>query len=209
MQSIFLDAFRRHARERRKAKCEAFFQMLSDNMPVSFASGRYLKRRRTGDTLFQEDIIMLKGIPPILSPELLKALAEMGHTDELTIGDGNFPGHSFDTPVIRMDGHGVPEILDAILQVLPLDTYPDANGVMVPPCTLMAVEPGDDAKTPIWDTYKEIVAKYDERGDACFEEINKWDFYDKTRAKSKIVIMTSETAIYANIILRKGVVINK
>ena len=84
----------------------------------------------------------------------------------------------------------------------------DANGVMVPPCTLMAVEPGDDAKTPIWDTYKEIVAKYDERGDKCFEEINKWDFYDKTRAKSKVVIMTSETAIYANIILRKGVVIN-
>ena len=61
---------------------------------------------------------------------------------------------------------------------------------------------------PFWDTYKEIVAKYDERGDKCFEEINKWDFYDKTRAKSKVVIMTSETAIYANIILRKGVVIN-
>lgn len=72
----------------------------------------------------------------------------------------------------------------------------------------MAVEPGDDAKIPIWDTYKEIVAKHDERGDKCFEEINKWDFYDKTRAKSKVVIMTGETAIYANIILRKGVVIN-
>ena len=152
---------------------------------------------------------MLKGIPSILSPDLLKVLAEMGHTDELTIGDGNFPGHSFDTPVIRMDGHGVPEILDAILQVMPLDTYPDANGVMVPPCTLMAVEPGDDAKTPIWDSYKEIVAKHDERGDKCFEEINKWDFYDKTRANSRVVIMTSETAIYANVILRKGVVINK
>ena len=102
----------------------------------------------------------------------------------------------------------MPEILDAILQVFPLDTYPDANGVMVPPCTLMAVEPGDDAKTPIWDTYKEIVAKHDERGADCFEEINKWKFYDKTRAKSKVVIMTGETAIYANIILRKGVVIN-
>ena len=157
----------------------------------------------------RKENIMLKGIPSILTPELLKVLAEMGHTDELTIGDGNFPGHSFDTQVIRMDGHGVPEILDAILQVFPLDTYPDATGTMVPPCTLMAVEPGDDAKTPIWDTYKEIVKKYDDRGDACFEEINKWDFYDKTRAKSRVVIMTSETAIYANIILRKGVVINK
>ena len=152
---------------------------------------------------------MLKGIPNILTPELLKVLAEMGHTDELTIGDGNFPGHSFGKQVIRMDGHGVPEILDAILQVFPLDTYPNAEGVMVPPCTLMAVEPGDDAKTPIWDTYKDIVRTYDERGDACFEEINKWDFYDKTRANSRVVIMTSETAIYANVILRKGVVINK
>lgn len=149
---------------------------------------------------------MLKGIPPILSPELLKVLAEMGHTDELTIGDGNFPGHTYGKKVIRLDGHGVPEILDAILQVFPLDTYPNAEGVMVPPCTLMAVEPGDNAETPIWDTYKEIVAKHDERGAECFEEINKWDFYDKTKEKSTVVIMTGETAIYANIILRKGVV---
>ena len=57
---------------------------------------------------------MLKGIPPILSPELLKILAEMGHGDELTIGDGNYPGHSLSDRVIRLDGHGVPEILDAI-----------------------------------------------------------------------------------------------
>ncbi|MFV0465352.1 MAG: RbsD/FucU family protein [Lachnospiraceae bacterium] len=149
---------------------------------------------------------MLKGIPPILSPELLKVLCEMGHTDELTIGDGNFPGHTVGKTVIRMDGHGVPELLDAILQVFPLDTYPDETGTMVPPCTLMAVEPGDTAKTPIWDTYKEIVAKHDTRGNECFEEINKWKFYDKTREKSTVVVMTGETAIYANIILRKGVV---
>ena len=152
---------------------------------------------------------MLKGIPNILSPELLKVLDEMGHTDELTIGDGNFPGHTYGKRVIRLDGHGVPEILDAILQVMPLDTYPNAEGVMVPPCTLMAVEPGDDAKTPIWDTYKEIVAKHDSRGAECFEEINKWDFYKKTKENATLVIMTSETAIYANIILRKGVVINQ
>lgn len=152
---------------------------------------------------------MLKGIPNILSPELLKVLDEMGHTDELTIGDGNFPGHTYGKRVIRLDGHGVPEILDAILQVMPLDTYPNAEGVMVPPCTLMAVEPGDNAKTPIWDTYKKIVAKHDSRGAECFEEINKWDFYKKTKENSTVVIMTSETAIYANIILRKGVVINE
>ncbi|MDF2941885.1 MAG: fucU [Herbinix sp.] len=144
---------------------------------------------------------MLKGIPPILSPELLKVLCEMGHTDELTIGDGNFPGHTYGSKVIRMDGHGVPEILDAILQVFPLDTYVEK------PVTLMGVVQGDTAKTPIWDTYKEIVAKYDHRGADCFEEIDKWKFYEKTKEKSTVVIMTGEAAIYANIILKKGVVL--
>ena len=143
---------------------------------------------------------MLKGIPSIISPELLKILCEMGHTDELTIGDGNFPGHTYGKKVIRMDGHGVPEILDAILQLVPLDTYVDH------PVTLMGVVPGDDVKTPIWDKYKEIVAKHDERGAACFEEIDKWDFYDRTKNHSSVVIMTGESELYANIILKKGVV---
>ena len=143
---------------------------------------------------------MLKGIPKILTPELLKALCEMGHTDELTIGDGNFPGHTYGRKVIRMDGHGVPEILDAILQVFPLDTYVEK------PCTLMEIVKGDTAKTPIWDEYYKIVAKYDERGRDCFEEIDKWDFYDKTKENSSVVIMTGESALYANIILKKGVV---
>ncbi|SDB61149.1 RbsD/FucU family protein [Butyrivibrio sp. INlla16] len=151
---------------------------------------------------------MLKGIPPILSPELLKVLCEMGHTDEITIADGNFPGHTFEKPVIRLDGHGVPEILDAILQVFPLDTYPDQNGQQIAPCMLMSLEPGDVGKldTPIWDEYKNIVSKYDKRGAQAFEEINKWKFYDRTREKSCCVVMTSEKALYANIILRKGVV---
>ncbi|MBE5983860.1 RbsD/FucU family protein [Lacrimispora sp. AGF001] len=143
---------------------------------------------------------MLKGIPSIISPELLKILCEMGHTDELTIGDGNFPGHTYGKKVIRLDGHGVPEILDAILQLFPLDTYVDH------PVTLMGVVPGDDVKTPIWDKYKEIVAKHDERGAACFEEIDKWEFYDRTKNHSSVVIMTGEKELYANIILKKGVV---
>ena len=102
---------------------------------------------------------MLKGIPKILSPELLKVLCEMGHGDEITIGDGNFPGHTNAKVEIRMDGHGVPEILEAILKVMPLDTYVDT------PVMLMAKVPGDTVATPIWDTYKEIVAKYDARGE--------------------------------------------
>lgn len=145
---------------------------------------------------------MLKGIPAILSPELLKALDEMGHTDELTIGDGNFPGHTYGKKVIRLDGHGVPEVLDAILQLFPLDNYVEH------PVSLMQVVKGDNVKTPIWDEYKKIVTKYDGRGPDCFEQIDKWDFYKRTQEKSSIVIMTGENALYANIILRKGVVTN-
>lgn len=81
---------------------------------------------------------MLKGIPSILSPELLKVLCEMGHSDRIVIGDGNFPAESMgkDAIVIRCDGHGVPELLDAILQVMPLDTYVEK------PMNLMEVMPG-------------------------------------------------------------------
>ena len=101
---------------------------------------------------------MLKGIPQILSPELLKVLCEMGHSDRLVISDGNFPAESMgkNAVVIRCDGHGVPEILDAILKVFPLDTYVEK------PVNLMEVMAGDDVETPIWDTYKEIVKKHDE-----------------------------------------------
>ncbi len=88
---------------------------------------------------------MLKGIPKILSPELLKVLCEMGHGDRLVIGDGNFPAESMskDAIVIRMDGHGTCDVLEAILQVFPLDTYVEK------PVTLMKVIPGDDVETPI------------------------------------------------------------
>ncbi len=101
---------------------------------------------------------MLKGIPQILSPELLKVLCEMGHSDRLVIGDGNFPVESMgkNAITIRCDGHGVPEILDAILTVFPLDTYVEH------PVSLMEVMKGDNVETPIWDTYKEIVAKHDD-----------------------------------------------
>ena len=143
---------------------------------------------------------MLKGIPKIISPELLKILCEMGHGDELTIGDGNFPGHTNAKVEIRMDGHGVPEILDAILKIFPLDPYVEH------PVMLMQKMAGDTVETPIWDTYKEIVAKYDDRGADAFTEIDRFEFYDRTREKSSVVIMSSESALYANIILKKGVI---
>ena len=146
---------------------------------------------------------MLKGIPQILSPELLKVLCEMGHSDRLVISDGNFPAESMgkDAIVIRMDGHGVPEILDAILQVFPLDTYVEK------PVNLMEVMAGDDVETPIWDTYKEIVAKHDSRGADAVGNIERFAFYDEAKT-AYAIIATSEKALYANIMLQKGVVVD-
>ena len=138
---------------------------------------------------------MLKGIPKILPPDLLKILMEMGHGDELVIGDGNFPGASIGDKLIRMDGHDVPQILEAILQLFPLDTY-------APPVYLMEKVPGDTVKTPIWDTYRDIVAKYT---DAPLEFIERFAFYERAK-KAYAVIMSGEGALYANIILKKGVV---
>ena len=148
---------------------------------------------------------MLKGIPAILSPELLKVLCEMGHSDRLVIADGNFPAETMgkNSIVIRMDGHGVPEILDAILQVMPLDTYVEK------PVNLMQLMPNDVGKiaTPIWDTYKEIVAKYDSRGAEAVSNIDRFEFYDEAK-EVYCIIATGETAVYANVMLQKGVVIN-
>lgn len=145
---------------------------------------------------------MLKGIPKILSPELLKVLCEMGHSDRLVISDGNFPAESMgkNAIVIRCDGHGVPEILEAILKVFPLDTYVEK------PMNLMEVMPGDDVETPIWDAYKEIVAKYDERGDKAVGNIERFAFYEEAKT-AYAIIATSESALYANVMLQKGVVV--
>ena len=144
---------------------------------------------------------MLKGIPSIISPELLKVLCEMGHSDRIVIADGNFPAESMgkNAIVIRCDGHGVPELLDAILQVFPLDTYVEQ------PVSLMEVMKGDNAKTPIWDTYKEIVAKHDQRGAETVGTIERFAFYEEAK-KAYAIIATSEKAIYANVMLQKGVI---
>ena len=146
---------------------------------------------------------MLKGIPNILSPELLKVLCEMGHSDRIVIADGNFPAESMgkNAIVIRCDGHGVPELLDAILQVFPLDTYVEK------PVSLMEVMPGDTVETPIWDVYKDIVAKYDDRGADAVGNIERFAFYEEAK-KCYAVIATGEKALYANVILQKGVVVD-
>lgn len=144
---------------------------------------------------------MLKGISPLISPELLSVLDAMGHGDTLVIADGNFPAESMGENgiVIRCDGHGVPELLEAILKLFPLDQYVDQ------PVQLMEKVPGDTVATPIWDTYKELVAKYDERGDKIIGFLDRFKFYDETK-EAFCVIATSERAQYANVLLKKGVV---
>ncbi len=144
---------------------------------------------------------MLKGIPKILSPELLKVLCEMGHSDRLVIADGNFPSESMgkNAKVIRCDGHGVPKLLEAILTVFPLDTYVEN------PVSLMQVMPGDNVETPIWDEYKEIITKHDERGEKAIGQTERFAFYDEAKT-AYAIIATGESALYANIMLQKGVV---
>lgn len=145
---------------------------------------------------------MLKRIPGILSPELLKVLCEMGHSDRIVIADGNFPSESVgrNAYVLRMDGHGVPEILDAILKVFPLDNYVEH------PVNVMKVVDGDMVETPIWDSYQRIVDKQGDCKQKEIGQIERFAFYEEAR-NAYAIIATSEKALYANIMLQKGVVV--
>jgi L-fucose mutarotase len=145
-----------------------------------------------------KEAAVLKGIPPIISPELMKVLMDMGHGDELVIADGNFPAVTNARRLVRADGHGVPELLDAILKFLPLDDRVEK------PVALMAVMKGDPTKPAIWDRYREIVATHDQRA-ASFEMVERFAFYERA-SKAFAVLATGEAALYANVILKKGVI---
>ena len=140
---------------------------------------------------------MLKGIPKIISPELLKIMAEMGHGDEIVIGDGNVPGASMGQRLVRCDGHDAPTLLEAMLKQFLLDTY-------AKPVYLMAKVPGDTVETPIWDTYAELIKPYTDEEP---EMIERFAFYERAK-KAYCVIQTGESALYANVILKKGVVVD-
>jgi len=143
---------------------------------------------------------MLKHIPTILSPELVKYLIEMGHGDEVVIADANFPAHRIGQRVVRCDGHGVPAILDAILTLLPLDTYSDYQA------GLMQVVPGDPTIPVIWDDYKISLDKH--QSGVVIKEFERFAFYEQAE-KAYLIIQTGEEALYGNIILKKGVITNK
>lgn len=142
---------------------------------------------------------MLKGIPSIVSPELLKILMEMGHGDTIVIADGNFPGASMARRLVRLDGHGAAPLLDAILRLLPLDSYVET------PARLMEVVPGDKVETPIWDEFAAIIKKH-EPG-AAIGHVERFAFYELAK-QAYCIVQTGETALYANVLLQKGVVTN-
>lgn len=147
---------------------------------------------------------MLKGISPLLSPELLKVLCEMGHGDTIVIADGNFPAQSIGKNgiVLRMDGHGVPKILEAILEVFPLDQY------VGKPVSLMDRVPGDMADVSIWKIYDDIISKYEGRGTQVIGKLERFAFYEEAK-RAYAVVATGETSQYANVILQKGCVLDK
>lgn len=140
---------------------------------------------------------MLKGIPAVISPDLLKILMEMGHGDELVIADANFPAARVAQRLARADGLGGAALLAGILQLLPLDQYVPA------PVALMAVVPGDPVTPVIWAEYRAIIVR-SEPDFTDFEFVERQAFYERAQA-AYAVVAGGEAAQYANIILKKGV----
>ncbi len=139
---------------------------------------------------------MLKNVPKIISPQLLKILCEMGHGDEIVIADGNFPSETNGKRVVRADGLGGVEMLSAILELIPLDTYATENFM------LMETTQGDP--TPeIWAEYLDVANAKDDN--VRLKKLERFEFYDRAK-NAYAVIATGEERIYANIILKKGVI---
>jgi L-fucose mutarotase len=140
---------------------------------------------------------MLKGISPLISPELLAVLATMGHGDEIVLADAHFPGDTFNNLVIRADGLRIPDLLKAILPLFELDAYVPA------PLAMMAAVEGDVLDPSVEEAYLKSIHISNPNVPAI-ERVDRFDFYDRAK-KAFAVVMTGETAKYGNIILKKGV----
>ena len=140
---------------------------------------------------------MLRGISPLLSPDLLAGLYRMGHGDEIVLADAHFPGETFNSRVIRADGLKIPPLIEAILPLFVLDPYvPD-------PIVMMAAVPGDTLDRDVLAAYRAAIERHAPAAPPT-RHIDRFAFYE--RAKSAwAVVMTGETAKYGNIILKKGV----
>lgn len=139
---------------------------------------------------------MLKGVAPCISPDLLKALAEMGHGDEIVLADAHFPGHSVNGRVLRADGLPVTALLDGILPLFELDAYAD-------PLVMMEAVAGDELDPAVEAQYLEVVRRHDP-GAKPPVRIERFAFYERARS-AFAVVMTGETRKYGNLLLKKGV----
>lgn len=140
---------------------------------------------------------MLKGISPLISPQLLEVMARMGHGDELVLADAHFPGESLGKRVIRADGLRISDLLEAILPLLELDSYVPHPVIMMEPVA------GDHTDPQVEASYRKSIMLTNP-GLPPIKRIDRYAFYD--RAKNAFaVVMTGETAKYGNVILIKGV----
>ncbi|ODU01439.1 MAG: fucose isomerase [Planctomycetes bacterium SCN 63-9] len=141
---------------------------------------------------------MLKRIPAILSPDLLYLIAQMGHGDEIVLADANFPATAIARRLVRADGHGVPAILEAILQLFPLDSFVEA-----PAAVMQRVDKPAEA-APVWNEFQRLLDSAEAKH-ITIERVERFAFYE--RAKMAFgVVATGETALYGNLILKKGVI---
>lgn len=142
---------------------------------------------------------MLKRIPDIICPELMKDMMDMGHSDVIILADANFPAAANAKKLIRMDGVEIKDLLKAILPFFPLDSFVDH------PVKLMNYLP-HEPKPEIWEVYEKIIREHDEeKAFRQFDFIERLPFYEETK-KAFVVVQTGTKARYANIMLQKGVI---
>ncbi len=141
---------------------------------------------------------MLKNIPSNVSAELIKVLMEMGHGDELVIADANYPKFAQPKVLVDATGHDIPSLLDSILSLIPLDQY-EKN-----PTIYMQVMPDDPYVPTIWEKYEEVAKKHEQDGMRA-KFVDKYEFYERAK-NAYAVIATSEKELYANLIIKKGVI---
>jgi L-fucose mutarotase len=140
---------------------------------------------------------MLYNIPPVIPPKLMKILMEMGHGDEIVLSDGNFPAKALGNRVIRCDGSDIPELLDAIMQFLPLD-YTEAHAVV------LMEKPDELPEPPVWDAYRSILSQRS-REEFAIGHISRQAFYSRAQ-NAYVIVATGEKTRFANILLKKGIV---
>lgn len=140
---------------------------------------------------------MLKGIPPILGPDLLYVLQAMGHGDRIVIVDANYPGDSAGPQLVRLDGHSASDVLDAVLTLMPLDTF------VTDPAVCMQVVGDAQKRMPVMDEFEAIIKKHEpEMG---LSSLERFAFYERANS-SYAIVQTGERRLYGNVILTKGVI---